>query len=254
MIIKEGSYDTRKPTVLYDNLFAQGTLTASSGVGENAISGTTWDFWQGTGASTLEVDLGVGAEANCLFVDAHNLFTVGSALSVEYWNGSAWVVIEAITPTDNTAIMVIFPDTTASKYRIGATGADIGVVILGKRLVFPQGVDNGHTAINHARRIDVLGGDSLNGQFTGQQIIKRSADTSMTFPLLDASWVDTDMAEFETHYDNALPFAFATNPQAYPKDMGYCQRPQGASELRPRYYEGGLYEEFTMALGVYQNV
>tara|TARA_R110000851_G_scaffold200201_7_gene351351 strand:- start:358 stop:1128 length:771 start_codon:yes stop_codon:yes gene_type:complete len=254
MIIQDGAYDINKPCVLYENVFLTGTLTASSGTGEDAISGTTWDFWTGAGASTLEIDIGVSTEVDCLFIDAHNLATVSSNLTFDKWDGAAWVNVETITPTSDVAIMLVMPNLSATKYRIGATGASIGVVMLGKRLVFPQGVDQSHTSIQHARVYELLGGNSLGGQFTGQKVIRKSADVGVTFPLLDAAWVDSDMSDFELHYNTGQPFAFAARPKDFPDDFGYCQRPDNAGELRPRYYEGGMYEEFTMSIGVYVNV
>lgn len=264
VIIESGATDTDMPMVLYENLYTLGTISGVSDAdypASNVATGTTWDFWYSsdTGAVGPTVVLDDDYTADCAFIDAHDMATAGASFRVQYSTdgGSTWNNITSFeVPPDNGAILVLFPEVEGDAFRIqrNLAGAFIGVVMIGQRLVFPNGVDNGHTAINHSRVIDVLGGDSLSGQFTGQQIIKRSASTTVTFPLLSAEWVDNDMAMFEAHYNDALPFVYATSPENYPDDMGYCQRPSGSGTLGPSYFEGGLYEEFNMPLAVYQNV
>lgn len=254
MIVKSGALNTSLPCVLYENIFTLGTVTQSDdGDYENALSGTTWDFWSG-GARTLRVDLDSDVYVDCLFIDAHNLSDDNDSVTLQYWGGSDWVDYQVITPTDNSAIAFIFPEINNDMYRVLITGGDVGVLMLGKRLVFPQGVDQSHASIPHSTKYTLLGGDSINGQFIGNQVIRKGASLTVTFPLLDASWVDADMQEFEEHYNLGKPFMWAANALKFPTDFGFCQRPKGAGQLNPRYFEGGLYEEFSMQLGVYINV
>ena len=261
MIISDDAYDKNKPCVLYDNLMAQGVFISSSTASGynvlNAVSGTTWDFWKPASAGNFacRVDTGSAHEADCAFIDAHNI--VGDVRVQGSTDDVTWVAVtETVTVSDGNPIMFIWRGVSYRYWRFEFDcdiAPEIGVLMMGKRLVFLQGVDVSHTSIQHSQQFELLGGNSLSGQFTGQKIIKRSASVEVVFPLLDAAWVDTTLVDFEYHYNSGQPFAFATMPAKYPKDMGYCQRPEGASELRPSYYEGGLYEEFTMALGVYVN-
>lgn len=254
VVIQSGAYDKNKVFVMYENVFySADTLSYTSGVGENAISGTTWDFWTGTGSSTLTATMSGDVEVDCFFIDAHDLFTVGSNVVFEARIASVWTEIEDITPTDNSAILVIAKPVTADAFRVTATGASIGVIMVGSRLVFPQGIDTNYGSIAHSRKLELIGGNSINGQFTGMQVTKKSASISPTFPLLDASFVDNDMEEFEAHYNEGKPFVFGVIAPQLPADFGYCQRPVNASELMPTYSNGGIYEEFTMELGVYIN-
>ena len=262
MIISDDAFDKSKPCVLYDNILTSGTVTASALAASgysvaNAYSGTTWDFYKPASAAffVYTVDMTTATECDCAFMDAHNI--VGSVYIAYSDNGSTWTrTTDNATPVNGEAVMFIWRGSSHRYWRFAfevTNAPEIGVLMLGKRLVFPQGVDVSHTSIQHSQQFELLGGNSLSGQFTGQKIIKRSASVEVVFPLLDAAWVDTTMVDFEYHYNSGQPFAFATMPAKYPKDMGYCQRPESASELRPSYYEGGLYEEFTMALGVYVN-
>lgn len=266
MIIEDDAYDKNKPFVLFENLLQKGTLVVTAPADgydiENAISGTTWDFYRPAAIvqfTSYAVDMGVDTYADCAFIDAHNLGTSESIVRVQHsQDGVDWTsVTTAFTPVDDAAIMVIFKPLKARFWRFAldnSVAPDVGVFSIGSRLVFPNGVDPSHTSIPHARKYELLGGDSINGQFTGQMVTRKSADLSVTFPLLDAHWVNTEMAAFERHYNEGRPFAWAASPSFDGDDMGFCQRPMGAGELRPRYYEGGMYEEFTMSLGVYVNV
>jgi hypothetical protein len=261
VIIADDAFDKGKPCVLYDNILTRGTVTAVSAASGydilNAISGTTWDFYRPSTAGVVDyaVDMGAATEVDCAFIDAHNI--VGDVFVQRSSDGVNWSsVTDTVDVSDGAAIMFIWRGVSYRYWRFVfdcAVAPDIGVLMMGKRLVFPQGVDTDHTSIQHARRYELLGGDSLTGQFTGQKVIKRAADVDVTFPLLDAEWVDAELAGFEYHYNTGQPFAFAAMPSRYPADMGYCQRPENAGELRPKYYEGGMYEEFTMSLGVYVN-
>ena len=205
MVITDNAYDKGNPCVLYDNLFSTGILTASTARSgypkENAISGTTWDFYgpSALGFSVFSVDNESEVEADCVFIDAHNLGSIGSTFYVQH------------------------------------------------------STDSSYGSIPHSREYSLLGGKSDGGQFTSQMVIRKGASVSPTFPLLDAAWVDTDMKPFENHYNTGKTFAWAAMPAMFPDDMGYCQRPPSSGSLSPSYYEGGMYEEFTMNLEVYIN-
>lgn len=265
MIISDDAYDKRAPCVLFENVLDYGAVSASTADAgydvENATSGTTWDAYKPVSATSAnyDVDAGVDVECDCAFVDAHTLGSVGG--SVRVWastDGVGWTPItDAVDVADNGAVMLIWRGVEYRYWRIAFThdaAPEIGVLSIGKRLVFPNGIATPHTSIQHSKKIEVLGGDSDSGQFTGQMIVRKSASVNVTFPLLDADWVENEMKPFETHYNEAKPFAWAASPLFDGDDMGYCQRPSGAGELSPSYYEGGMYEEFTMRLGVYVNV
>jgi hypothetical protein len=129
--------------------------------------------------------------------------------------------------------------------------ASFGVIKLGKRLVIPGGVLSGHVGINHANRVDLLNNTSIRGQFLGNRIIRLGAETNINFGLVERSFVDNDMLMFESHYNSGRTFFYAGSPLNYPEDYGYCWRPEGGSELRPSYEEGGDLMQLDMDVSVY---
>ena len=259
--IELGVTDQTKPMVMFGNVFAGGTLTATSQA-DGFDVGYIADYETGYGwkpavdtIARATVVLGAGVEANCFFVTSHNLGSNAATLTLEYYNGVTWVGVYSVTPTTNDDIMYLFNDITASQWRVSQVGGAsfIGVVRLGSRLVFPNGIDQSYSSIPHAKVVEVQGMQTVSGAYVGQMITRYGFKTSATFPLLDSSWVDTDMKPFETHYNDALPFVYAANPQRFPDDYGYCWRPSNSGTLMPKYKEGGMYEEFTIELQGFVN-
>ena len=250
-------YDTDRPTVIYDNLFTQGALTGTAAAGfpkENAFTGSTWDYWQAVDDTTrtIGVDLSSQEDADCLFIDAHDAATVGAEFRVRYSTdgGSSYsTATDWIAPTDNSPIMVLFPSRTGNSWQIQTRNgpAKVGVIMLGPKLAFEYGV-NDMVSFRHGERIEVMGGNSLGGQFLGQKIRRKGGNTSLSFPWLSANWVNNDMAMFEDHYNSGLPFGFALRPDYDADELAYCWRPDNGGELRPQYQQNG--QAFTMNMQV----
>ena len=177
--IEAGATDTANANVLYQNIFEDGTVTVSSetsdGDGLNAIEDTTFDFW--TPASVpahIHVDYGEDVECDCMGIASHTAGTEGTTILVQHSDNDAdWTTIASVSPLTDDTIFVIFPTTEARYWRIRQTDAvcSIGVIKLGKRLVFPSGVISGHIGINHSSRVELLTPNvSQQGQFLGTRI------------------------------------------------------------------------------------
>ena len=254
-------YDTNRPTALYDNIYLDGTLQGTADADfpiGNAVTGPTWDFWRtpSTSAASIEVLLADQTDANCLFIGAHDMNTVGAdfRLRVSVDGGSNFTtVLDWTTPSDNSPIMVLFPRNTGNLWQLSQRNgpASIGVVMLGEKLAFCGGIDGSRVGFAHGNRVELMGGNSVGGQFLGQRVRRRGGNTSVTFPWLTSPFVDDTMAPFQVHYNDGRPFAFAGNPSYDDNDLAYCWRPDSGSELRPRYIQNGLGVEINMAMDYY---
>lgn len=241
-------YDADKPTVLYQNLFADGAISGDEAVGfpvENAASEATGEYWKPpSGAeASLNTTLASQVDADCLFIDAHELGSVGAdfRLRVSTDGGATFTtVVDWMTPTDNSPIMVLFPKITGNYWQLQQRNgpAAIGVVMIGAKMAFQYGVED-MVSFRHGRKIEVMGGNSLGGQFIGNKIRRKGGNTSLSFPYLEADWVNDVMADFEAHYDEGKPFAMALGPKFDPSEVAYCWRPDRAPELRPQYLNLG---------------
>jgi hypothetical protein len=250
--------ETEKPTLLIGNIFAQGTVTASATIPDgpfgNATSDSTFDFWTPSEATaTAEVDMGAPVFCDALGIAAHTLGTVGATVEVQRSaDGIAWTTVVAVTPTNDSAIVAIWPEVSARYWRLRVISgpASIGVVKLGSRIIIPSGVALGHVSVNHAERIELLSNDSIDGQFLNTRVIRKSGETTLDFGLVSQSFIDEDMADFERLYNEGRTFFYAGSPANLPLDVGYCKRPMGASEMRP-FYEGGEFMQLDFEAQIY---
>ncbi len=265
MIYIDGTpYDTNKPTVLIENLFADGTLSSSGGEDpgfgpKNAITGSTADFWYpdtGVAYPIIRVDLAASTPANCLVIAAHNFADEGADFQLEYSQdgGTTWLDATVwTTPADNGTIMVLFDEVSGNAWRLGQDNghAKIGVLMLGMCLPFEYGIEGSRVGFRHGHKVEVMGGDTLGGQFVPQKVRKKGGQVSVTFPWMRTEWVNDEMADFEAHFNEGKPFAFAGNPSYDAYDVAYCWRGEGGSELAPSYIEGGIAAQMTMRVSYY---
>lgn len=252
--------ETKKPMVLYDSVFLRGTVTTSSEIsgneGQNALDEQTFDNWKSSVVPAyISTTLGSSETVDCLCIAAHNLGTSGSTVTAQYsTDGVAWLDAATSTPTDNTGLMVIFPPVTAQYWRVEISGsaANIGILRLGYRLVFPSGLlGTGYIPTNLAKNIDIQGGPTMGGQFTGNRITRKGASTTIDLAFLDRSFVDDSMIDFINHYDEGRAFFWAGSPELFIADIAYAWRPQNGSEMHPRYVESGLYVDVSFNLGLF---
>lgn len=253
--------DTNRPTVLYENILADGTITGTFEPGfprENAISGTTFDFWrpQDNSARSVGVDLTEQTSADCVFIDAHDMATQGAEFQVRYSTdgGATWNdAFDWIEPQDNDSIMVLFPSRTGNSWQLRQRNgpASIGVIMLGDKLAFDGGIDTRVTTFSHAQNVEVMGGNSIGGQFLGQRVRRRGGNTTLNFPWLTNEFVSGQMRMFEEHYNIGLPFGMALNPQYDTEEVAYCWRPDNANEARPTFMEGGVGVDMNLEVDFY---
>lgn len=254
-------FDASAPTALYENLLSEGTLSGTGSTGfevGNAITGTTWDFWRppSSAVASIQVVLTSAAVADCAAISAHDMFTNGASFRVQYSanGGTTWSnATDWITPTDNDDIMVLFPEFTGNAWRLQQQNgpASVAVILIGKKLAFDGGIDGARVGFAHGNRVEVMGGNSIGGQFLGQRVRRRGGNTRVTFPWLPSQFVDNTMAEFQVHYNDGRPFAFAGSPSYDRSDLAYCWRPDTGSELRPSYIQNGIAAEVNMELDYY---
>lgn len=257
VIIEAGATSTGTASILYENIFEGGTVTVSSetadGAGLNAVEDTTFDFWTGGAATArITVDYGSAVECDCVGAASHSLGTDGADLSIEYSaDNVTWTEVSLVEPLTDDTILAVFPAVSARYWRASVLNgpSSIGVLKLGKRLVMPSGVLSGHTAINHALRVDLLTNNSVKGQYLGTRIKRIGAEANINFGLLETSFVDNDMAVFEAHFNSGRTFFYAGSPSEWPDDYGYCWR--SGSELAPSYEEGGELSQVSMEVSVY---
>jgi hypothetical protein len=122
--------------------------------------------------------------------------------------------------------------------------------MLGNKLPFEYGMED-MVSFRHGERVEVMGGNSIGGQFLGQKIRRKGGNTNFSFPWLTAGWVNNDMAMFEAHYNDGKPFGMALRPSYDADELAYCWRPDGGGELRPQYQMKGVSFSMNMQVDYY---
>lgn len=250
--------DLDRPAVLWVNLLASGTLTASGAAAgsyaENILGPQTYDAWTADALPAwVAVELAAPAEADCCGIVAHTLGSLGATVAVELWTGSAWAAVATASPATDEPLMLVWPVTSAARWRLRITGSavpSLGVAVLGRRLIFPATIAPPYVPANLARRVDLEPQVSLGGQYVGGTVWRQARELEAQLTPLPRSFVDgAGMDAFAAHYDAGGTFFWAGSPAAMPRDLAYCWR--RGDELRPVYSAGGYWAAVTMRMAAH---
>lgn len=237
--------------VLYRNVLAEGTLSASSeapdGFAANALGPQTFDSWTSISVpATLAVTLDVPVACDACAIIAHTLGSAGATVEVQYHDGSDWVTVQSVTPTDDRDLLLIFGEVSSTQWRIRITGAvaSIGVAMIGPRLLIPFGVVPDYTPINLALSIELGPHITRGGQFLGNRVQRVGASTRIQLAPQERWWIEQDAKPFIAHYNSGKPFIWASCPDLLQEDMAYCWR--SGDTLAVSYGAGAVYGSMSM--------
>jgi hypothetical protein len=234
-----------RPRILVDNVFQQGTVTASSEVGadngwlENAVDGGTYDWWEWSALpATLEVTLSTAYPVDMCAIGLHT----GLTFVFQYYDGADWVDLHEAVQTTTTAVhAVIFTEVTASRFRISITEAAdlsiLGIVMLGKSIQLPKTFYGGHAPINLNRTTQIVRNKTENGFDAGVYSLRTGAATSVQIDNMKPSWIRNNLEALNKELE-IKPFVFAWRPSTFPNDVAYCwlNSPIKAVNSGPRDY------------------
>ena len=112
----------------YQNLLLNAGLTAAVGDPFAVIIPNTFERWQCGSANTLTALLDSPEPVDYVAIAAHNLGSTGATLSVQLDGTQVAISV----PTDNTALMFLIPERSASEIKLVISNGDqttaIGVV------------------------------------------------------------------------------------------------------------------------------
>jgi len=165
-----------------------------------------------------------------------------------------WTTIELVTaPADDSPILFLFDTVNYRYYRWrfeGATVPFVGIVMCGQRFNMPAGIVSPYTPMWAAKQYELLSSNSLGGQFLGNRIIRKSAETTVQFVSVSKTFAEDDLRDFMEHYNQGKAFLFASGPAIFDLDVGYCWRtPNG--QIRPSFDETGSYMSVSMDVQCY---
>jgi hypothetical protein len=249
----------RLPTILWDNLLLNKTLTASTEAvdypKENIRTENTNKSWRPTALpATLSVDLTASTAVDSFAIVGHNCGTKGNTILLQSSpDNSVWTTRATVVPTDDTTILGLFTSFSARYWRIsisGGTVPTIAVWMLSQRFNMPAGVKPPYTPLWLAQDFDLLTGMTMGGQFLGNRVLRKGGRTAISLVALDTNFVETSLVLFRQHYNSGKAFVFASSPSTFTKDVGYVWRTESAV-MSPTFDDNGNWMSVNMEVYSY---
>ena len=208
-----------------------GTVTAGGTNGDLAANDFTFQRWD-TGALPSNWTLATSANVNVdtVFIDAHNLGSVGATVEVQTAStlGGAFTTRATIVPSDNDAIAVMI-NNAGTPYSIrelrisvtGSTAAQIGIIRAGVALQMQRPVFGGVNPIGLNRLVETRHAMSETGQWLGRTVQRQALRTTMDWEHLEAAWYRTNFQPFALTLPQR-PFGLIQNPLRMPESVAWC--------------------------------
>jgi hypothetical protein len=196
--------------------------------GAFAAQPQTYSSWKPTsGTSTIEFDYGVPRPVDSCGIGAHTLFTAGSTVTVQRWTGAAWATVATFAVTSNRAVLFLFPEVTAQRWRLSITGAaapEIGFLCFSKAMVLPRATRFApDTPITEAEQYTYNVNRTQTGTWAGRSVSSSGLRFEVRCSNVPESFAAGDWAAFRAHCNvGDGTFFIAPKPQGYPEEVAYA--------------------------------
>ncbi len=221
-----------RPHILFDNRLDDGVPTATTTDADtqyNVLNLKDWrsyTFWKASTTAThhISIDALVAKTANSVAIIAHDLFTQGATVAVEWSdNGTAWSVAMApIVVPSNKAFFRKFTPSTHRYWRLVITGmtapAFIGILVIGERLTMEQYIEGQYNP--DAETLKLHDAVSDDGQLLGTIQSHTNKDYKANFRAISTAWINaTFKPAWDLHISKGKPFFWIWNITDYPDDV-----------------------------------
>lgn len=206
----------------------------------NLIDDATWNAWRTPGVfAWAKYDFGAATEIDGVGISGHNLGSTGVTLQIQSsTDDSTWTTRHTITPLTDEDLFFVMPSFAARYWRLRLSDqCTISNAVMGKRLQFPNAPTDGYVPLHHARTYKKLRNESMMGQRLSTRTLSIGAETEVTFDYMVRSWADGALRPFESWYNQGGSFFYASCPDMYPLDMGYCWASEEDGRIDVTYIE-----------------
>ncbi len=228
--------DPIRPTILHGNIFADGTVSATStatGYYPSNVSDLrpyTFHEFSAAGTQRISVTLASTATSNGIFIQGHNFSTSSATISVETsLDGLNWIErLAPFTVATDKAFVKYFDAAIGKIWSVkivtASVAARMAVIILGTRLVFQRYLSGSFDP--YPEKINAVSGRSKAGHLIGVTRKNISVEIDAQFRALTATWCET---YFRPVWDNVLsqcqPIAWHWDPVNHPLEVYFVQVP-----------------------------
>jgi len=224
------------PIILYENIFRDGTLTASGTSTDDdydvdyLVDYHSYTKWKADGITDpwVAIELGTAASPDCLGIYNHNFNEVGGTIKLQHDSddNDVWTDIETITPNGTYPIIITFDpvDGGSTKYRIffdtPTLAPEMAVIFLGTKIEFPYPPESPVTSLEEG----VRGSTEISegGHTLGSLIDFFPNDINHNFKNITRTWFDTYFRPFWfNHARYRIHFFYAVDLDNRPNDINY---------------------------------
>ena len=215
-----------------------GAVTGDGTGAANAANDYTFQRWQAVpGPSEWVLENTPAAEADTVFIAAHNLAGRLVTIATQLNDGSGYVDRATFTPADNSTICAMFTygdglPVLCRRIRVTVDDGDgvaVGIIRAGVALQMAVPFYSGHAPTTLNRVTEARQQFSEAGQWLGRQIQRRAVEGSYGWKHLPRAWYGDEFEPFAQTLPLA-PFGIAGNPLRMPDDVAWCWTEK---DLRP---------------------
>jgi hypothetical protein len=223
--------NTDLPRILWDKITGTVTGSTAAALYDAAFANTpqTYLQWKPTAVpATWEIAPASPVNVDSCAIGCHTLGSSGSTLLVQYTtDGSTWITVTTVVPTDDTAILVLFPlNETATAWRIQVTNAValVGVVMFGVSMVVPiASIFAPQRPITQSEKLSYNVNITDGGNWAGRTLVAKGLEFSFSVQNISESFAEGEFALFRTHANEGnATFFIAPKPASYPKEVAYA--------------------------------
>lgn len=230
-VLSPATYPLNHARIGYQNFVPSATVTPSTeatGFEADSIQNQlTYEFWRPTAMpADVVIDMGANKTVNYVGMAAHTLGSDAVSVAASYsTDGVSYTAIDATaSPTDNSAIMLLFTPVSARYIKLAFTGASVfslGVVYVGQTLDMYRPFYSGHTPDAMARRTVVKPTKSIGGQWLGRSVSRQGFTNSYAWKNIPINWYRNNVDPFAVSCQK-YPFFIAWNILEEPEDLLYA--------------------------------
>tara|TARA_R110000772_G_scaffold45492_8_gene104251 strand:- start:942 stop:1766 length:825 start_codon:yes stop_codon:yes gene_type:complete len=222
-------YNMEHPRVLWNNVARRSTATASTSAAgydaTNAATATEGEEWKPTAMpANWDLTFDTFETINAIGIETHNLGTSGATVTLQDWDGGAWVDIMAATPTDDEPISFLFAARSIDRIRFlfsGSTAPSVSVIMVCLAIEIPRQVYMGAiTPIDMALKTTYAVNDSTTGRFLGRSVLFEKNENEFTIRHLTERYMREDLFPFIKD-SRMYPFFLLERPYSRPTALSY---------------------------------
>ena len=230
VVIATGVINTNLPRIGWRAI--TGTITASSaasGFGAAlAATAQTYSAWKPTALpATWAINAGSAQAVDYCGIGAHEIGSTGGTVFVEYLVGATWTQAATVTPTDDSAILFLFPQVSAQEWRVritGTTAPRVGNIRFGRVTTLPRLTTfSPALPITESEQFTYNVNVSATGEWLGRSVVAAGLQFSVQINHVSETFADTEWAAFRVHCnEGSATFYIAPKPSQYAKEVAYA--------------------------------